>query len=457
MSAANFIDLLMDAVCVVDAHGRFVSASAACERIFGYTPDELVGRPMIELVAPECRERTLEAANQVMSGQPLLNFENCYLHKSGRRVHVLWSARWSERDQVRIAVARDITERKQAEVKQAALYAISEAALEALDLLALFQRVHRIIDGLLPATHFIVAMHDAQTGQLGFPYYADSHPSAAPGADRVLGQLCSEIVMSRKPLLVSTSTQSVDAVAPGNLLTHWLGVPLEAQRGTFGALVLKIYGDDLRYSENDKELLQFVATQVATAVERKQMQARLQHMAQYDELTGLPNRGLLHDRLESALARARRDHGNMSVLYLDLDKFKQVNDTLGHSVGDLLLQQVAERLRGCVRESDTVARMSGDEFVVVLERVDPPECAASIADKIRAAISQPLAIEGHRLSIQPSIGIAVYPEDGATARQLLSHADAGMYAAKKAGTNQLILHRYRDAPSTSAQRSGQSD
>ena len=112
---ASYIDLLLDAVCAVDKQGRFVFVSAACERIFGYTPDELIGQPMIDLVHPADRQRTLDAAREIMGGEPKLNFENRYLRKDGRVAHILWSARWSEVDQLRIAVAHDITERKQAE------------------------------------------------------------------------------------------------------------------------------------------------------------------------------------------------------------------------------------------------------------------------------------------------------------------------------------------------------
>ena len=132
---ATVIELLLDAICVVDTEGRYISVSAAFERIFGYTPEEVVGRPMIELVHPEDRERTLQTAQEIMAGHAQPNFQNRYIRKDGRVVHIMWSARWSEADQVRIAVAHEITELKRAEAMQTALLAISESAHTAKDLL----------------------------------------------------------------------------------------------------------------------------------------------------------------------------------------------------------------------------------------------------------------------------------------------------------------------------------
>ncbi len=190
------------------------------------------------------------------------------------------------------------------------------------------------------------------------------------------------------------------------------------------------------YTEKDQELLQFVSTQVVTAIERKQLYARLERMAQYDELTGLPNRACFRDRLSTALARVRRNGGRIALLYLDLDRFKQVNDTYGHGGGDRLLQTVAERLGGCVRDTDTVARLGGDEFVVLLESIIDAEDAQRVVAKIRDAFEAPLPIAGHSLEIGMSIGIALYPEDGEVEAQLLKQADERMYLMKS-GRGQL--------------------
>ncbi|NUT81230.1 MULTISPECIES: sensor domain-containing protein [Pseudomonas] len=432
---ASYIDLLLDAVCAVDGQGRFVFVSAACEEIFGYTPQELIGQPMIDLVHPADRQRTLEAAREIMDGEPKLNFENRYLRKDGRVVHILWSARWSPADQLRIAVARDITERKQAESRQAALYAISEAAHAAADLMALFKRIHLIIGEWLPALNFSVALYDEQCSQLNFPYHVDDRERQPELPGTVTGRLCAEVIRSGQPILLTPGGSHLppgfdDLVAQPDA-PCWLGVPLNSQSGTIGALIVKSAPNNVRYTEQDKELLQYVCVQITVAIERKQLHARLQHMAQYDQLTQVPNRELLRERFKCALTTARAASGRMALLYIDLDRFKQVNDTYGHGVGDMLLQAVAKRLKGCIRDTDTVARIGGDEFVVLLHSIHALEDAQSVQEKIRHALAQPLRLDGHCLSIEPSIGVACFPDHGTEDVALFRHADEAMYAAKR--------------------------
>lgn len=451
---ARFVDHMLDAICVVDKEGRFIFVSAACERIFGYTPKEMIGKAMLEMVVPEDRAITLQAANEIMSGHPKLDFENRYLRKDGQVVHIMWSARWSEADRLRIAVARDITERKQAESMQAALYAISEAAHNAEDLPSLFQLIHQIIGKLLSATDFSVAMYDESNDRLSFPYYAGDYDEASELQQTAIGTLCAEVIRTKQPLLLgpeslATLPEELRAIKDSTARC-WLAVPLNSHKGAIGALILKGNSDIACYTGKDKELLQFVSAQVAIAIERKQLHARLKHMAQYDSLTGLPNRGLLYDRLKMALARTRREQGHMSVLYLDLNNFKQVNDSLGHAAGDELLQEVANRLKQCVRDLDTVARMGGDEFVVLLENIRLPEQASNMTKKIRSAISQPIKLEGCSLCVLPSIGIALYPDHGDEAQQLLRHADEAMYFEKKNRDNHIAKGSYNGVRTKSA-------
>ncbi|WP_454843179.1 diguanylate cyclase domain-containing protein [Rahnella aceris] len=430
---ASFIDLMMDAVFAVDAHANIVFASASCERIFGYTPKEMIGKNMFDMMLPEDREITRNSVVGIMSGNPQFHFENRYIHKNGQVVNIMWTARWSPADQLRIGVARDITERKRSELLQSALYSISEAAHTAEDLLKLFQRIHEIVGTLLPVDNFSVTLYDDETGKLSFPYHVDQFLPRPDPFTLIPGTFYAEIIHTGLPLLLTPETMVARMeelrVSFGMNPFCWLGVPLKSHKGTIGVLMVKSYPGGVCYNEQDQELLQFVSTQIATVIERQQMQARLQYMAQYDPLTDLPNWGFLHDRLKVALSTARREQGQLSLLYIDLDKFKQVNDTLGHGIGDLLLQGAAARLKLCVRESDTVARVGGDEFVVLLQGVSLP-ASARVAEKIRDAFNPPFTLEGHSLTITPSIGIALYPEHGNDERQLLEYADNAMYLAK---------------------------
>ena len=167
--------------------------------------------------------------------------------------------------------------------------------------------------------------------------------------------------------------------------------------------------------------------------DRKQAEVRICHMALHDELTGLPNRALLHDRLVQAIALANRNEKRVGVLMLDLDHFKSINDSLGHYVGDAVLQEVARRLTGCLRESDTVARIGGDEFVIAIPLVDDSEEIKQAAQRVQSALDKAFPIEGHEVDIGVSIGICEYPTDGEQPEVLLQNADAAMYQAKNAG------------------------
>jgi diguanylate cyclase (GGDEF)-like protein/PAS domain S-box-containing protein len=167
--------------------------------------------------------------------------------------------------------------------------------------------------------------------------------------------------------------------------------------------------------------------------EHKQYEQKLAEMATHDSLTGLPNRTLLSDRLTMGLALSRRSGNRLAVLMLDLDKFKAINDTMGHGVGDQLLKAVAERLTSVTRKSDTIARIGGDEFVLVLPQVSTPSDAARLAQRILDVFREPLVFDGHQLNITTSIGIAVYPEDGKEIEILLKNADTAMYRAKEQG------------------------
>lgn len=427
-SLVNYIDLLLDMVCVVDQQGRFVFVSAGVEQILGYQSDTLKGKRMIDYVWPEDKEKTLQQAQRVMAGESVSHFENRYRHQNGWPVFLSWSARWSETDGVRVAVARDISSIKQAQARQQAVYAISEAAHQSRDPAQLYQQIAATVAALLPVQHFMIVMPDEQSKwQCIFQQQRlaghDNEPAPVPD----IHALCSEV--AQKQQVQQWQLQNA---------AGWLGLPLQAGAVMQGVLLLHP-GSDLHYNADDIALLTFVTAQISTALERNFMLARLEQLALHDSLTGLANRTLLQDRLQLALQRAGREQRLLALLYLDLDRFKQVNDTVGHQAGDLLLQQTAQRIVHAVRQTDTVARFGGDEFVILLEQIDQSATVLKIAEKVRQALLAPFMLAGQQFYVYPSIGIAIYPEHGQDSRQLLLSSDGAMYIAKHNGGNQIKL------------------
>ncbi len=187
--------------------------------------------------------------------------------------------------------------------------------------------------------------------------------------------------------------------------------------------------------------------------ERKREEERIRRLAHYDVLTGLPNRILFGDHMRRALARVHRRGGQMAVLYLDLDRFKPVNDQYGHAFGDQLLSEAARRMATCMRDTDTISRRGGDEFVATLETVEAKDTAALVSRKLIEAVSQPYLIEGHTVSIGASIGVAVYPDDGADTDTLLAAADAALYSAKHEGRGDFRFYRSEDQRAVEARLS----
>jgi diguanylate cyclase (GGDEF)-like protein len=193
---------------------------------------------------------------------------------------------------------------------------------------------------------------------------------------------------------------------------------------------------------HERQALEAAVRLAGIAIERQRAEQRISHMAHHDELTGLPNRALLNDRAAQALAQARRSGRPLALLFLDLDGFKDINDSLGHATGDRLLQSVAGRLRASVREGDTVARLGGDEFVVMLVNLAQAQDAVDIARAIAQALARPHTVDRHTLHVTASIGVAAFPEDGDSAGALLKHADAAMYRAKAQGRNAVQCYTH---------------
>jgi diguanylate cyclase (GGDEF)-like protein len=182
------------------------------------------------------------------------------------------------------------------------------------------------------------------------------------------------------------------------------------------------------------EVINYIAI-FSDITKRKEAEQRIEFLAHYDSLTRLPNRALFADRLKRALVIANRNEKKAALLFLDLDRFKDINDTLGHLAGDLLLQSVAERVRSCVRESDTICRLGGDEFMILLEDINGRDDVEGVAQKIISVMSGPHQLGEHQITVTFSIGAALYPDDAGDDETLIQQADRAMYRAKEGGRN----------------------
>ncbi len=278
----------------------------------------------------------------------------------------------------------------------------------------------------------------------------------SPGAENMLGYSAEEIIGKQTPMLFH---DPAEIRAEAEALSTEQGI---VDNGGFDALIARtktsampdahewtyirkngtrlsviLSTTSLRNAAGEIDGYLGVATDIT---ERTRAAARITRMAHYDQLTQLPNRRLFHDRMQVAIAQARREGSRLALMLIDLDKFKPVNDQHGHAVGDLLLTAVARRMQECLRESDTLARIGGDEFVVILPVIRADEDALGVAEKIRLALNEPFELSGgYRVSIACCIGIAIYPDHGHTEKRLSKKADDAMYTAKELGRNRVRL------------------
>jgi diguanylate cyclase (GGDEF)-like protein/PAS domain S-box-containing protein len=439
-----------DAVLIMNHEGRIVETNRATERILGYTRSQMVGRTIAETFAPPSDEhprRRQLARHLATGGGPLLGQRvELVARKAGgddmpaeitvTRTHVKGKAFFT-------AHLRDITNAKRAERLQAALYRISDASAAIEDMDGLYVAIHRIIGEFMYARNLYIALREEAEGTVRFPYFVDE-ADATPPEVKEAKTLTDYVLRTGEPLLASPAVFS-DMVDRGEVemvgspSVDWLGVPLKKQGQAFGVLVVQSYDPAVRFTEADKDMLTFASHQIAAALERKRAEARIEHLAYHDLLTSLPNRRLLLDRLELAVAQARRDKTQIAVLFLDLDRFKVINDSLGHTVGDEVLRAVAGRLKNHVRKGDTVARMGGDEFTAVIRNVHHPVDTAKVAEILQSTLREPLIAGGRELFVTASIGISIYPNDGADVETLLKNADTALHRAKEHGLDSFRL------------------
>jgi diguanylate cyclase (GGDEF)-like protein/PAS domain S-box-containing protein len=442
----TFVEGSLSGVYIVQ-DGAFVYVNPKMAEIFGCTPEEIVFRPVEDLVAPGDRAAVAETLLKRVDASP----ESLHYAFRGRKrdgieidVEVLCSLmEYGGRPAV-VGTLLDVTERRMAEKLQSALYRIAEETAAATDLGQVYGAVHRIVGELMDARNFYIAVLDPANNTLSFPYLVDEWDSRPE--PRPLKRGLTEFVLRTGKAVLASQLEFEELVARGEVESvghpsvDWLGAPLKTGTRTIGAIVVQSYTVARRFGEKEKELLTFVSQHVAAAIESKRAEEQIKHLAFHDPLTGLPNRLLFQDRLTLAVAQAHRTSSGLAVFFVDLDRFKVINDSLGHTVGDRLLREIAFRIQKLLWEGDTLARLGGDEFILLIPDVLRVADAVHIAERILKSFKQSFEVGGQELFITASIGVSLYPFDGQDAETLVRNSDIAMYRAKERGRDNYQLY-----------------
>lgn len=393
----------LDAVVSMDRDGNVIEWNPQAETTFGLTLRDVIGRPLPRDLIPVLTDA-------IARGLPKRRVEGTARRGDGEEfpVELTIDPVGSGAEQTFTAFIRDISDRKHAQRE-------------------LEQREQRF-RALVEKSWSGVALLDAD---LAFSY-------AGSSTERLLGYAEDDLVNTsflayvhprdRQPARETFAELAATANREAQTELRFLHKN--------GAWVwLEVFGQNLLHDPS----VGAVVVNYRDITQRKATEKQLEYQAYYDALTGLPNRLLFRDRIVNAIAQARRHRRGIAVMYLDLDHFKLVNDGLGHSVGDALLSEVAARLQGSIRSSDTISRLGGDEFTILLNDTSSTEAVFGIARKILSSLSRPFRVQGHELFISTSIGISLFPNDGDDVETLLKCADSAMYRAKELGRNQAQL------------------
>lgn len=393
-----------DAIIGKTIDGLVTSWNPSATRIFGYTSEEMLGQDVRALLPPERLNEESHILKRIRNGETVDHFETVRLHKDGRHVEVSVTISPIRDSQGQVVgaskIARDISLRKTAEAQ---LRLTSQVFTSTSEGILITGSDGRIVDTNPAFSHITGYRRDEVLGW---------HPQSFRSSRQ------SPSTFRRMHLALTRYGE-------------WRGeIWSRRQDGESYSVLLTVS----RVCDVEGLVTNFVALLSDTTHLRLQ-QEQLEHRAHFDALTNLPNRLLLSDRLEQAMSTCRRRQQLLAVLYMDIDSFKSVNDSYGHGVGDSLLVAISGQMRSALREGDTLARMGGDEFVVVLTDLDTIQDCLPLLHRLLSACSQPVELNGHMLNVTVSIGVTFYPNDDVDADQLLRNADNAMYEAKRSGKN----------------------
>jgi len=388
------------------------------------------------------------------------------------------------------SLQKEIKERTNAERLQAALYEISELTASSRDMQSFYKAVHKVLSGLMSADNCYIALLNSDQTKLTFPFYLDQY--SPPARERPISRGFTEyVIRCAEARLINTDAAEqlaaegeirrgmADPLQRARLSSCWLGAPLLIDQRVIGVIAVQSYDNAYIYTEQELSILRFVSQHIGVAIqrklaaekqkqhqeelerkvfestrelrqtnlflrlqveERKKAEQKLFYEANHDLLTGLANRQMFLEQLKRQFAIYKRQPDiGMALLFLDLDRFKLINDTMGHHIGDAFLIETSKRILSAVREHDLAARLGGDEFVVLLQNLQGEHDAEDVAQRIIEKVREPYYLEGQQVNSGVSIGIALMQADYSNGEQLLRDADAAMYHAKALGRGRYAI------------------
>jgi diguanylate cyclase (GGDEF)-like protein/PAS domain S-box-containing protein len=447
MDEGQLRDLFENAVDIIYAHdleGNLTELNKAGERLTGFRREEALRMKIQDMLDPKSRELVMEMIRRELGGGQRSILEVGLITKDGRRLALEVGTQLVFRAGVPVAVqgiARDITERKRFEALERDRNRVLELTAGNVPLDRILGGLCGLIEGQCPELRCAAVVW--RNGRLALGA-APNLPAgfeeswAAPDISGAAGAYAAQFDESgpvRMALDVEPALRSHgDLLSGAGLRTCWVLPILSGDGKRLGAILLYAQ-EDWAPGPSQLQVLRAGQRLATVAIEHVQLTDQLAYQARHDSLTGLPNRFLFNERLEQALHNARRHNWLLAVLFLDLDRFKEINDTLGHPMGDLTLGQVARRLEAALRKSDSLARLGGDEFGLVLTEPSDAQDALRVARKLLDALEGPFTVLAREIFLTASIGISLYPRDGQDGATLERKADAAMYRAKNRGRN----------------------
>jgi diguanylate cyclase (GGDEF)-like protein/PAS domain S-box-containing protein len=453
------IESAPDLILTQDLRGRLTRVNRAFERVTGYSRTQAIGRSFTDFLIPDDRARVHELLISQTGGALPRSDDYTIITAKGEsvRLEICWQLAFDEGKPVGWrAFAHDVRERdRQLSAKALAETRLVETSNELAKFTRHLQLLHRLsntnydqLDAL--ANSYLAAgceIFETPYGILtqitgrSFTFCDPHNGGSRIGCEERL-DLQSHLVTQ---ILGHRATSVLTGPAAGDTpFSFFIGAPILLNENAHGTITFWNTRDMNPGPSHPqgREVIELMAKRIGLWMEQRRLTDELAHQAHHDALTGLPNRLFLRNRLHEALQQVEKTSGKLAVLFIDLDRFKQINDTLGHTVGDALLQQVAARLKTCMAGTDILARMGGDEFTAILTGFHEIDEAIHRARRLLHAVRKASSVEGYELFVSASIGLAFYPRDGRDAATLLRNADTAMYTAKYRGKNQI--HCYSD-------------